>query len=78
MAVKSKLFEFWQLKEIELGHRLTVAEAMRATGLHRDSIQGFLDGDVKRFDEPTLNKLCKFFNVPPGPVSFLVYEPDGD
>ena len=77
MAVKSNLFEFWRRKEIALRHRLTVAEVMRATGLHRDSIQGFLDGDVKRFDEPTLNKLCRYFDVPPGPVPFIVYEPDG-
>lgn len=76
MATKSVLFEYWRQKEIERGKRITVTEVSREIGLHRDTIQKLLDDATGRYDKPVLDALCRYFDVPPGPVPFLVYEPD--
>lgn len=74
--IEITLFEFWKKAELERGQRITVAEVVRATGLQRNTIQGLLDGETRRLDAHVLNGLCKYFNVPPGPVPFLIYESD--
>lgn len=76
MTFKSTLFEFWNRKEIELGRRLSVLGVASEAGISRAAIQRLLDGDIQRVDVDTINALCKFFDVPPGPVPFLVYVPD--
>ena len=74
MAVKSTLFQFWKQKELELGRTISITEVSNATGLHRDTIRRLLDDETTRFDKPVISGLCKFFEVPPGLVPFLVYE----
>ena len=75
MVVKSTLFEYWQQKEIELGKKITVAEVSRATGLQRNTIDSWLNNKTTRYDQPVINALCKYFNVPAGSIPFLKYEP---
>lgn len=74
--IKSQLFEIWKKAELERGRSITVTEAVAATGLSRNAVQNLLDGNTARFDAPVIDALCKFFNVPPGPVPFLVFEPE--
>lgn len=76
MAVKNKAFEFWKKRELELGRSIEVKEIAAATGLHRETVANMLSGDTTRLDLPVLDKICKFFKLPPGPVPFIVYEPD--
>lgn len=76
--MRSTLFEFWQQSEIRAGRRLSVSEVSRTTGVSRSAIQRLLDGETLRFDGPTINALCKFFDVPAGPIPFLVYDPEAD
>lgn len=75
-TIHSKLFQFWQQKELEFERRITVSEVTRSTGVSRDAIQRLLDNESTRFDGPTMTAICRFFDVPAGPVPFLVYEPD--
>lgn len=75
--MKNLLFEFWKQKEIEAGRTITIKEVSEATGVNRDTLTRFIKGKMVRFDEDVMSKLCKYFNVPPGPVPFLVYEPEG-
>lgn len=77
MTIQSTLFEYWRAKEVEQGRRITVSEVARASSIHRDAIQRLLDNNSSRYDGPTLNALCRYFNVPAGtPIPFLVYAPD--
>ena len=76
MAFKSTLFEFWNQKEIELGRRLSVLGVAGEAGISRAAIQRLLDGDMQRIDVDTVDALCRFFAVQPGPVPFLQYVPD--
>lgn len=76
MTVKNTAFQFWKNKELELGRPIEIIEIAKATGLHRETVANLLEGRTTRFDEPVLQKICKFFNVPAGPVPFIVYEPD--
>jgi len=78
MGIKSTLFQYWQTKELEAGRRISVSEVARQTGVSRNAVQRLLDNDAARFDGATIAALCQFFDVPPGPVPFLVYEPDGE
>lgn len=73
MAIKSTLFEFWKKAELERGERLTVSEVARSAGVSRSAIQRLLDGETSRFDGPTIDAICRFFDVPPGKIPFLVY-----
>lgn len=76
--MRSTLFEFWQQQEIRAGRRLSVSEVSRATGVSRSAIHRLLDGEALRFDAPVINALCRYFDVPAGPVPFLVYMPDAE
>ena len=77
MAVKSNLFAFWKQKELERGERILISDVVRETGLQRNTIQNLLNASTTRFDAPVLKALCAFFDVPAGPVPFLVFEQDG-
>lgn len=76
MTIKSTLFQFWQQHEAQTGRRLTVSEVARAAHVSRDAIQRLLDNDSTRFDGPTIDALCRYFDVAPGTIPFLVYEAD--
>ena len=75
MSMKNKLSDYWRQKELERGRIITVAEVSRETGLHHNTVRKMLKDKTTRYDEPVLNKICAFFDVPPGPVPFIVYEP---
>ena len=76
MAIKSTLFEYWNQKEIELGHKITVSDVVRATGLQRNTIDSWLKNKTTRYHQPVIDALCKYFNAPPGSIPFLKYEHD--
>jgi DNA-binding Xre family transcriptional regulator len=69
-------FNLWKDKEKALGRTLTLVEAAATTGLAPETIRKIRAGDTQRFDAPVLGALCKLLDVPPGPVPFLVYQPD--
>lgn len=73
MTIQITLFAYWKQKEAERGERITVAEVARVTGLQRNTIQGLLDGETSRFDAVVLDALCRYFDVPAGPIPFIVY-----
>ena len=76
MSIKVILFEFWKQKEIERGRPITVTEVARATGISRDTLTRLRSGQTDRPDLEVLSKLCKFFDIPTGPIPFLLYEKD--
>lgn len=76
MAVKNTLFQYWKNKELEKGKLITIANVATATGLHHETVKNLLLGKTTRFDMPVLDKVCQFFNMPPGPIPFIIFEPD--
>jgi DNA-binding Xre family transcriptional regulator len=77
MAVINKLFDFWKQKEIEQGRTIPVKEVALATGVSRDTLTRLRNKTTTRFDENVIDKLCKFFDVQPGPIPFIIYQPEG-
>lgn len=75
--IKLDLFSFWKEKEREWQRKITVAEVARATGIHRNTIRVYLLKEgIDRPDLSVVAGFCSFFNIPPGPVPFLIYEKD--
>lgn len=74
MSVKLTLFEFWKLKEAELNTTISIREMAREIGVSRSTLSGYMNNKVDRPDMRIVGKICKYFNVPPGPVPFIVYE----
>lgn len=74
--MKNTLFEFWKQKEIEWGRTIPVMEVADAIGTSRDTITRLRKGTTTRYDAPVISKVCQFFDVPAGPIPFLVYVPD--
>lgn len=77
MAVINKLFEYWKNYELEIGRAVPISEIVKGTGLHRETVVNLIEKKTSRYDEPVIEKICEFFNVPPGPVPFMVYQPEG-
>lgn len=63
-------------KQAEWGREISIKEMAEATGVSRDTISRLLKGTPTRIDKNTIYALCKFFDVPPGPVPFIVYASD--
>ena len=76
MTVKNMLFEYWKNEELRRGESIEIKDIAKATELHRETVSNLLHGKTTRFDAPVLQKICKYFNIPAGPVPFIVYEPD--
>ena len=76
MAVKVNLAQFRREKQAEWGRDITWQEIMDGAGISRNTLARLLSGKAQRVDKATLAGLCRFFNVPPGPVPFIVYVPD--
>ncbi len=72
------LFQLWTEKEQREKRRITLTEVSEATGLAPETIRKLRDNQTTRFDTPVIVALCEFFDVQPGPVPFVVYEPDQD
>jgi len=70
------LFQLWKAWELREGRDLTLTEICESTGLSGETVRGILKSTTKRLDIDTLGALCKFFGVAPGPVPFVVYEPN--
>lgn len=71
-----KLAQYRLEKQAEWGREITIKEMAEATGISRDTISRLLKGTPTRIDKNTIYALCEFFGVPPGPVPFIVYEPE--
>lgn len=74
--IKNMFVEFWRSKELEAGRILTVSEVSRGAKISRQTLTKLRAGHGQKFDKNTLDALCKYFNVEPGPVPFLIYSPD--
>jgi DNA-binding Xre family transcriptional regulator len=78
MAVTVNLAQFKREKEAEWGRDITWQEMMDGAGISRNTLARLLSGKAQRVDNDTANGLCKFFDIPPGPVPFIVYVPDNE
>jgi len=76
MPIKVTLFEFWKQKEIEWSRTITVTEIKKATGISRDTLTRLRSGRTDNPDLYVVGKLCEFFEVPTGPIPFLIYVED--
>lgn len=74
----SSLFDLWNKKEQRERRRITLTEISEVTGLSPETIRGIEQNRTTRLDASVLIALCKFFDVPPGPIPFIVYESDSD
>ena len=72
------LFQLWSEKERKENRHITLSEVSEGTNLAPETIRNLIENKTKRFDAPVLIALCKFFNVQPGPIPFLVYEPGNE
>ena len=66
-------FQLWKDKEKLMGRPLTLTDASKATGLAPETIRNIRDGKTTRLDAPVIAKICRLFDIPPGPVPFIVY-----
>ncbi len=78
MAIQNELFEYWKNYELKMGRATTILDIVKSTGLHRETVVNFMERKTTRYDEPVIEKICKFFDVPPGPIPFMVYQPEGE
>lgn len=69
------LKQFKREIEASLKRDITWAEIHEKTGLAQTTINRWMNQEPQRVDLDAINKLCKFFNVPPGPVPFIIYQP---
>ncbi len=76
MPVKIELAQFKREKEAEWGRKITWDEIVKGAKIGRSTLARLLRGEAQRVDNDTTAGLCRFFDVPPGSVPFIVYEPD--
>ena len=55
-------------------HRMNIQNVHEKTGLARSTISAIYNGEIKRVENDTLEKLCKLFDCQPGDI--MEYIPD--
>lgn len=71
------LAQFKLEKEAEWGRRITWDEIIDGANISRATLARLLSNTSQRPDVKTIDKLCKFFNVPSGTIPFITYESNG-
>lgn len=66
----------WKAKEKRDGVKITVQDVVRRANLNAHTVSSIRTGNMKRFDGRVLSAFCEYFDVPAGPVPFLVFTPD--
>lgn len=77
MSVTVNLRGLKREAEERLQRRVTWDEISQTTGLARTTINRLMNGKNQRVDLSAVDRLCSFFQLPTGPVPFIVYTPDG-
>ena len=72
--LKSTLFTYWKERELELGKKITIISVAKEIGVAERSISKLMKNELRRFDDVTISKICRYFDVPDGaPIPFLVF-----
>jgi putative transcriptional regulator len=74
MAVKNLLIDRISDKQKELQRRLEIKELAAQTGVSRQAIYNWLQGDVKAYYSDVIEAFCKYFNC--SVAELIVYTPD--
>ncbi len=76
MAVRIDLKQF--VREYEAKHQrdVTWAEISEATGMAETTLNRLMNGHSKRVGLDVLDRLCQHFDVPSGPIPFVIFERD--
>lgn len=61
-------------KELKEGRKLTYRTIAQETGIATSTLTAYATQKVNRFDAPTLEAICKYFNCQPGDV--LIWDKD--
>lgn len=76
MSVTVDLKQFKREAEAQLRRDITWDEIREATGLAKTTINRLMNDKNQRVDLSAVDRLCTFFNLPAGPIPFIVYKPD--
>lgn len=68
----SKLPTLIGKKQIEANEVINVATIATATGVSRQTVYNWLNGDIKRFDAETIEAFCRYFQCDVGDLLTVV------
>lgn len=68
--MKNRLLELIQAKQDKERRIITASQIARESRVHRFTINNWLSGEIKRIDQDTAEKLCRYFECD---LSDLVY-----
>lgn len=74
MTIQNRLKILIAEKELREARKLSYRVISHETGLSTSTITAYAKQSVNRFDAPTIEALCIFFDCRPGDI--LVYTPD--
>lgn len=62
--------------QVKTGEIISKGEAAQALGITRATLENWLTGEVSRYEDEILRKICDYFNVPLSDL--LEYTPETD
>lgn len=74
--VTMDLKQFKRQVEAQTRRDITWAEIREATGLAQSTINRLMNNKNERVDLSAIDRMCKFFGLPAGPVPFIIYLPE--
>lgn len=69
MAVKNRVRELWLLQKIA-GNDVGIQELADAVGVSRQTINTYMNNNMKSYNSDALDKLCRYFKVPIGQLLY--------
>jgi putative transcriptional regulator len=68
MAIFNRVKILIAQKEFKEGRKLTYRVIAEETGISTGTLTSYITQRVERFDAPTLEAFCKYFNCQPGDI----------
>lgn len=74
--VRTRIIALMGEKQRQEGRIISATVVAEEVGLSRTTIYNWINDDIRRFDEPTLKKLCDYFNCEVGDLIYLDRTPE--
>lgn len=75
--MRTRILQLMAQKQLKEGRIISQATVAAESGITRQTINKWVSGDLHRFDEETITKLCEYFECALSDLLYIDFEKTG-